>query len=170
MINVRTAKTYCCEDISKIENYEKAINDTIIWQCHHRLETHNSNGERRLVDITVKELNALSMYYNRPAEELIFLTTKEHRILHTKGKPNSNKGMKCSEETKRKISEARKGKFINRKDLSKKVLCVETGEVFESIRDASRKTGISGGNISQVCQKNGRLLVAITGSLPTNLM
>lgn len=30
---------FCCEDISKIENYEKAIVDvTQTWHCHHRLE------------------------------------------------------------------------------------------------------------------------------------
>ena len=27
MINERSAKMYCCEDISLIENYEQAIND-----------------------------------------------------------------------------------------------------------------------------------------------
>lgn len=30
---------YCCEDISKIENYEEAVADTTqMWHCHHRLE------------------------------------------------------------------------------------------------------------------------------------
>lgn len=38
MITYRT-KRYCCEDISRIENYEKAIADeTQIWHCHHRAE------------------------------------------------------------------------------------------------------------------------------------
>lgn len=94
---------YCCEDISKIENYEKAIADkTNTWECHHRLETHTSDGERRLVDISVEELKALNMYYNHPASELIFLTTSEHDSLHKRGK-------KHSDETKRKMSESRKG-------------------------------------------------------------
>ena len=36
----------CCEDISLIENYESAISDkTEMWDCHHRLETHDENGE-----------------------------------------------------------------------------------------------------------------------------
>ena len=96
-----------CDNIENVENYEKAKADNFKgWQCHHRLETHNSNGERRLVDITPKELIALGMYYHRPANELIFLTTKEHRCLHFKGK----KGKPHSEETKRKISEVNKGK------------------------------------------------------------
>ena len=95
---------YCNGDITKIENYENAVNDTHkMWHCHHRLETHNSDGERRLVSISKEELKALGMYYNRPASELIFLTPKEHYLLH-------NKGHKFSEETKKKISESNKGK------------------------------------------------------------
>ena len=108
-----------CKDYENIENYEKALKDNFKgWNCHHRLETHNSDGERRLVDIAKKELKALGMYYNRPADELIFLTTSEHNTLHHKGKHRSeetkkklseaNKGKKLSEETKKKLREAKK--------------------------------------------------------------
>lgn len=111
---------YCCEDISKIENYEKAkANNFKGWHCHHRLETHTSDGERRLVDITQKELKALDMYYDRPSSELIFLTKSEHNSLHKKGIKLSEetrnkiaeslKGIKLSEEHKKKLSEAHKG-------------------------------------------------------------
>ena len=117
---------YCCEDISKIENYDKAVNDEIqIWDCHHRLETHNSDGERRPIDLSMKELEVLGMYYNRPADELVFLAHAEHMSLHHKGKPKSEeyrkekseayKGRKfghCSEETRKKLSEAMKGNKI----------------------------------------------------------
>ena len=109
-----------CKDYENIENYEKAKTDNFKnWDCHHRLETHNSDGERRLVDITRDELLALGMYYGRPAEELIFLTTSEHNTLHHKGKliseehkkklREANKGKKLSEETKKKLREAKKG-------------------------------------------------------------
>lgn len=119
MICERDIKIFC-KDYAKIENYNKAITDTQqTWVCHHRLETHTSDGERRLVDISVDELMALGMYYDRPPEELIFLTREEHTSLHTKGKKMSeeskkknaeaHKGIPCSEETKRKISEALKG-------------------------------------------------------------
>ena len=78
-----------CKEPEKIENYEKAKADNFMgWCCHHRLETHNSDGERRLVDITADELQALGMYWYRPASELIFLTISEHRSLHTKGESN----------------------------------------------------------------------------------
>lgn len=119
-----------CRTPELIENYDKAIADTTqTWQCHHRLETHTSDEERRLVDISKAELIALGMYYDRPPEELIFLTLAEHQRLHNeseewkrkvsealKGKPTWNKGThesgmkgkRHSEETKRKMSEARK--------------------------------------------------------------
>ena len=92
-----------CKDFENIENYEKAKADNFKnWEVHHRLETHNSDGKRRLVDITADELKALDMYYHRPASELIFLPIYEHSRLHMKGKH-------LSEETRKKISEASKG-------------------------------------------------------------
>ena len=91
-----------CKDYENIENYEKALKDNFKgWHCHHRLETHNSDGERRLVDISQKELIALGMYYHRPASELIFLIIKEHNAF--------NKGKKLSDECKKKIGAANKG-------------------------------------------------------------
>ena len=111
-----------CKDYENIENYEMAAADNFKgWHCHHRLETHKPDGKRRVVDIPYKELKALGMYYNRPAEELIFLTTREHNA-YDKGKPKSEetkkkmsearKGKPKSEETKKKMSEAHKGKNI----------------------------------------------------------
>ena len=78
---------YYCDDIENVENYEKAKADNFIgWDCHHRLETHNSDGKRRIVDISYKELIALGVYWHRPSSELIFLMRKEHLYLHNKGK------------------------------------------------------------------------------------
>lgn len=131
MLGEKYLKSYCCEDISRIENYDKAIADTTqTWECHHRLETHNSNGERRLVDLTMEELKALDMYWDRPSGELIFLTHREHDRLHKKGKKLGSfseehkrklskhnarywKGKHRSEEMKKKISEANKGRKLS---------------------------------------------------------
>ena len=100
-----------CKDYKNIENYEKAKADDFVgWNCHHRLETHNSDGKRRAVDITASELQALGMYYGRPASELIFLTSSEHKQLHMKGEHHPMYGKQLSEETKKKLSEANKGK------------------------------------------------------------
>ena len=115
---------YYCKEPEKIENYEKALADDFKgWDCHHRLETHNSDGERRLVDITKKELIALNMYYNRPASELIFMKHSEHQFLHHKGRKRSDEAKNkmseawdydrhFNEEARRRMSEAAKGKNI----------------------------------------------------------
>ena len=93
-----------CKYYENIENYEKALKDNFKgWHCHHRLQTWTSDGERRLVNISAAELKALGMFYNRPADELIFLPESEHHSLHSKGK-------KSSVESKKKNSEAHKGK------------------------------------------------------------
>ena len=99
-----------CKEYENIENYQKAKADNFKgWSCHHRLETHNSDGERRLVDISYKELKALGMYYNRPPEELIFLRKGEHSKLHNKGENHPMYGKHHSAESIQKISEAKKG-------------------------------------------------------------
>ena len=106
---------YFSDDIENVENYEKAKADNFVcWDCHHRLETHTSDGERRLVDLI-----ALDMYYSRPASELIFMLRKNHISLHNSGKhltdetkhkmSEAHKGKKLSEETRKKLSEVHKG-------------------------------------------------------------
>ena len=101
MINEKLAIKYCKNDISQIENYDKAIADkSQVWHCHHRRETIYSRSG--LIEI--------GEYYNRPACELIFLTPNEHHILHNLGKPAWNKGKHLSAETRKKMSEANKGK------------------------------------------------------------
>ncbi len=108
--------TCICRTPELIENYDKAIADnTQTWHCHHRLETHNSDGERRSVDLEIEELIALGMYFDRPPEELIFLTESEHSSLHNKGKSGTMKGKHHSKESKKKMSEARKGKSSGNK-------------------------------------------------------
>ena len=112
-----------CNNIENVENYERAkANNFECWICHHRLETHFSDGTERPknAQISVEELIALGIYYHRPAEELIFLTIKEHQNVHFRGKhiseehkrkiSDANKGKKHSEEARRKMSESKKGK------------------------------------------------------------
>lgn len=121
MINEQNVKQYCIEgQIHLIENYDLAINDeNRMWDCHHRKETDENKSRQELIE--------QGLYWNRPADELIFLTQKEHRCLHYKGqhlseetkkkisdanrgKPASNKGKPCSDETKQKLSESLKGR------------------------------------------------------------
>lgn len=82
--NNKSMFAFCIsEEIEEIENYKVAKeNDFKGWCIHHRLETHNSDGKKRIVNLTVEELKELDMYFNRPAKELIFLTRSEHSKLH----------------------------------------------------------------------------------------
>ena len=91
--------------------------------------------------------------------------TKQHGYNATKGGEGSN-GVPCSEEKKKKISEANKGhKFTEetKKRISeslkgnvpyncKKVLCVETGIIYDSMYIAEKETGAKYKNISKVCK------------------
>lgn len=80
MINYYSAERYCRENISKIENYAKAIADNSqTWHLHHRRETDDPEHP-----LSAKELIARKFYYKRPAEELIFLTPSEHSQLHSR--------------------------------------------------------------------------------------
>ncbi len=127
MINERYAKKYCKDDISRIENYDKAVADhTHTWEMHHRLE-FTLDGE---FAHSKEELKRLNIYYHRPYFELIFLTKSEHRRLHNKHRSDetrrnvsvAHKGKHLSDETKCKISEARKGMTFtdeHRRNLSK---------------------------------------------------
>lgn len=92
------AKQYCCEDISLIENYDKAMNDksNTVWICHHRKEIE--------LNKTPDELKEIGLYFNRPACELIFLTRSEHLSLH-------NKGKRKTEQTRAKLSISQKKRF-----------------------------------------------------------
>ena len=140
-----------CRHPELIENYDKAIADTTqTWHVHHRLECC----------FTQKFLKEMNLYYDVRPEALIFLTKEEHNKIDSKRKRSSEsmKGKKHPEETKRKISEAHKGMKLSEehkrnisKANSKKVLCIETGEIFESINDIQRKTGIDHGSISKAC-------------------
>lgn len=86
----KTAQDFCSENLNNIENYEKAIDSNEMWVLHHRLETDLKK--------TQKQLRDERLFYNRPANELIFLTRSEHMKLHATqfnqniGRPNKYKG------------------------------------------------------------------------------
>lgn len=106
------AKKFCCEDISLIENYDKAVADpTQIWVTHHRAEILPCGN------YTVDDLKQFNLYYNRPASELIFLSQSEHMRLHKFGKhPNKwcwCKGKKMSDEFRKNCSNGMKRYFAS---------------------------------------------------------
>lgn len=100
---------YCRDDISKIENYEQAINDKEnMWECHHKLEL-TLDGE---FVHTPKSLRRLGMYYKRPYFELTFLTKSQHKKLHNGTSymrtqaSKASKGKTFTEEHKKKLAES----------------------------------------------------------------
>ena len=113
MICEYTIKKYCRDDYTKIENYDKAMTDnTQTWVIHHRFETHDILGNKCPIDrrLSIQELKELNMYYNRPAEELIFMTQSEHMSLHSKGRVSPIRVKHLSEDIKQKLSKSLKGK------------------------------------------------------------
>lgn len=111
----KNAWAYCCEDLSLIENYDKAVNDnTQIWRCHHRLEIQDDGK----IIYTSKQLEEQGLYYNRPASELIFMTLSEHNALHARHNPEERnqrrsktlKGRTFSFEHRKHLSESLKGR------------------------------------------------------------
>ena len=109
MINEKMANKYCNEDLSLIENYDKASMDRErMWHCHHRAEILPCGK------FGVEDLKLHGLYYNRPSSELIFLTSAEHHRLHMVGN-KITLGMRFhfSEEHRHKISVAQKGKVLS---------------------------------------------------------
>ena len=101
MIRIASAKSFCRDDYTKIENYKEAVNDnTQTWELHHRNE-FTLDGK---FAHTANELKEMNMYFKRPANELIFLTPSEHRRMHN---------MNMSEETRKKISDTLKGHCVS---------------------------------------------------------
>ena len=131
MINERNAHKFCRDDISKIENYDKAIADTQVWDCHHRDEIRVLPSGMTVL-LSRQYLIDNDRYYNCPANELIFLTHAEHQRLHNKGAHRSDetrkkisksqkgkKGAHHSEDTRKKISESMKGRTISAETRNK---------------------------------------------------
>lgn len=83
------------------------------------------------------------MYGKKHSEE-----TKRKISEAKKGKTSPRKGVKLSEETKRKLSEAKKGQN------SKKVICITTNKIFDSIKSASKFYNCNESSLSQCCKGN----------------
>ena len=86
-----------CTDYTKIENYQEALKSPLKFDLHHRLEISEMQSASDLI--------AKNLYYYRPPEELIFLEHRDHSRLH-------NKGKFVSKDTRKKMSEALKGKNV----------------------------------------------------------
>lgn len=128
MIRKKSAKLFCCEDISLIENYYEAVNDkTQSWELHHRLESELRLSKRELIES--------GRYYGVEAKYLIFLTKSEHSSLHQKlnnnfkcKKKNGMLGRHHTEESRRKMSINHKTPLV---PIKKYKWMTPTGEIVE---------------------------------------
>lgn len=146
---------YCCEDISKIENYEEAITSPKKYCCHHK------NG----INISQKELIEKGLYFNRPASELIFLEFGEHIRLHNENQREETRkkrseariGKRHSEETRKKLSDAGKISSPKKqctitnkmKDSAIKKYNLTIGQTFESAQSLCEYVGKSNKTITE---------------------
>jgi len=69
---------------------------------------------------------------------------KNHSIESRKKMSEANKGKTISEETKNKMSEAQKGR---KHSQSKKVVCIDTGEIFNSLTECANTYQINDGTL-----------------------
>jgi hypothetical protein len=143
MICLEKALRYCSEDISLIENYDKAINDADnLWVVHHRDEIRVLPSG--MIAMRSKaDLEENGRYWLVPANELIFMLKKEHMAMHAHYQ-------RVSPEARQKMRAAKLGKPISRKFYSpsmatrEKLRAAQTGkrlstETRRKISDANLK-------------------------------
>lgn len=105
MINMKNVKRFCKGDYTQIENYEEAVADNSqTWYIHHRDEIRILPSGMVAVR-SAAELKENGRYFKCPANELIFLTRKDHVALHA---PYINKrlGSKHTDDTRKKMSQS----------------------------------------------------------------
>ena len=110
--------------------------------AHAFIPNPNNNPQINHIDYNPKNNNVNNLEW----------CTNEENQAHAwgTGKRKSNKGFKFSEESKLKLSKAKKG--VPNISKRKKVLCLNTMQIFNSITEASEVTGANRKNISSVCK------------------
>ena len=137
----------------------------------------------------IKEFNSMNREYgyNSTSGGNIFVMNEEtkQKISQALMGNQNNLGHSCSEEKKKKISEAQKGReftkehkqklseaaknrhvpcseekkqTLKEKSHKKPVYCEELNKVFESVQECSRQLGIPATNISKLCNGRGKTL------------
>ena len=137
----------------------------------------------------IKEFNSMNREYgyNSTSGGDIFVMNEEtkQKISQALMGNQNNLGHSCSEEKKKKISEAQKGRefteehkqklseaaknrhvpcseekkqTLKEKSHKKPVYCEELNKVFESVQECSRQLGIPATNISKLCKGRGKTL------------
>lgn len=107
------------------------------------------------------------------------LSKKKMSLAHS-GDKHPNFGKHLPPETRKRISESNKGKKLSKETIQKliaankgrpsksrkKVICIETGEIFKSLTEASDKKDVFAGHISKCCKNPN----ATIGGLPLDVL
>ncbi len=84
----------------------------------------------------------------------VSLTGRRMSDEHKRHSADAHRGLKRSEETKRKMSEIAKKRGVSeatRQATRISIICVETNQIYPSINEAARRTGIARTAISNCC-------------------
>ena len=93
-----------CDKYEEIENFSEAISSPEKYQLHHRMEIQPDGT--RLSRAWMKEHG---IYYHLDPCMLIFLSTTEHRKLHTAKENHPLYGKRHSDDSLKKMSEVKMG-------------------------------------------------------------
>lgn len=131
-----------------------------------RWVTHSENMNNPLTKKKMKEYSPTEETRKKCSKALKGRVFSEE---HKRKIGTANKGKVASEETRRKISKGNKGKFVSeetRKKLSenckskhgfksgteKKVICIETQKIYESLTEAEKDCPVTASCISHCCR------------------
>lgn len=134
------------QELIKLHNatdYEYGYNNSIGGECGSLGATLSENTRAKMSNSRKGEKN--HFFGKHHTEE-----TKAKLSRANKGKPCCWKGKKLTEEHKKKVSENHADFRGGKHGSAIKVMCVETGVVYEAISVASRETGICDDSISKV--------------------
>ena len=151
------------ENLTKEEACEKEIELISKYKSNNSKYGYNITNGGNTTSLFTDEIKKKISINTKKAMEnpLIRQKLKEHRKMQV----SPMKGKKLSEEHKAKLKHdgmlgkhhSEKSKMLMRKNIKRKrpIICVETNQIFESICEAGRQTGIDYRNIHRCCN-NGK--------------
>ena len=130
---------------------EKGYNATIGGESANGL-IHSEDTKKRISKALKgrQSPNKGRVHPRNPAEP--FYWTGRKHTEETKAKMRASYKYHFTEETIKKMSESKKGKRTGKNsNRAHAVICLDTGERFDTISDAELKTGVRSSHISMVC-------------------
>lgn len=167
------------EGLTKAEAEAKEIELIEALETNSHKHGYNVENGGNASDMSIETRAKLSKSKKEYYKTHEHWNTGNHWSDETRAKiSNSHKGKKMSEEQKSRLSKRFKGKNNNMYGVkmtqehkaklqkacveakSKKCMCIETGIIYSSMAEASRRTGINERSINYVCNKNPKYKTA----------